>query len=348
MTTPIQMSAGAKRSAPQDRQVRLRQSSLEDATEIKYSPRLPQEIWSKVAADLEDSSLKSLSGVSRDSYLGALKEYNVRQYRLATTELQDLKALDNLPDIVSVGSSQSALFKQIFIEIMDDHLIPMPLVLKESIKQTLIALITNELSQDLLALKAQCYKDINDETTRFETIQQTYDSHKTGCIIKALNCLIAATPNAKRAMNLAVIDAGVFGFPSILTALLEQGQLSKKELMQAMKHAITARKDMVVKVVLAYFVEHFTMTRGDRDQMMRTAALQGSVKVLQDFMQAGLLFEEHAGNALFIAARLNKVEVVKTLLEGAKISAEDRKRALEVADQYRRFKILELLNASQS
>ena len=67
MTTPIQMSAGAQRSAPQDRQVRLRQSSLEDATEIKYSPRLPQEIWSKVAADLEDSSLKSLSEVSRDS-----------------------------------------------------------------------------------------------------------------------------------------------------------------------------------------------------------------------------------------------------------------------------------------
>ena len=343
MTSPIESKA------LQDLQVRLRQSSLEDATEIKYSPRLPQEIWSKVAADLEDSSLKSLSGVSRDSYLGTLREYNVRQYRLATTELQDLKKLDDLnPSFKEISVSKTAFVKYNLGNIFAYSAPPISLELQESIKQKLIALTTNEIYQDLLAVKAQCYKDINDETTRFETIQQMYDSRKTACIVKALNCLVAATPNAKRAMNLAVIDAGVFGFPSILTALLEQGQLSKKELMQAMKHAITARKDMVVKVVLAYFVEHFTLTRGDRDQMMSTAALQGSVKVLQDFMQAGLLFEEHAGNALLIAARLNKVEVVKTLLEGAKISAEDRKRALEGADQYRRFKILELLNASQS
>jgi hypothetical protein len=228
---------------------------------------------------------------------------------------------------------------------MDDHLIPMPLVLKESIKQTLIALITNELSQDLLALKAQCYKDINDETTRFETIQQTYDSHKTGCIIKALNCLIAATPNAKRAMNSAIQHAGIYGFPGILTALLEQGQLSKQELIQAMKYAITAYNDKEVAIFLAYFVEHFTMTGDDREEMMEEAALQGSVKVLQDFMQAGLLFEAHAAKALFTAAQFNRVEVVKTLLEEAKISYEDRRRAFELADQNGHLEIAELLRA---
>ena len=340
MTSPIESKA------PQDLQVRLRQSSLEDATEIKYSPRLPQEIWFKVAADLEDASLKSLSEVSRDSYLGALREYNVRQFRLAINEFEDLKKLDDLnPSFKEISVSKTAFVKYNLRNIFAYSAPPISLELQESIKQKLIALTTNEIYQDLLALKAQCYNDINDETTRFETIEQMYDSCKTSCIVKALNCLISSAPNANCAMNSAIQHAGIYGFPGILTALLEQGQLSKQELMQAMKYAITAYNDKEVAIFLAYFVEHFTMTGDDREGMMEEAALQGFVKVLQDFMQAGLLFEAHAAKALFTAAQFNRVEVVKTLLEEAKISDEDRRRAFELADQNGHLEIAELLRA---
>ena len=234
---------------------------------------LPYEMIEMVALYLPRGALESLSKVSDKCKAAALSAKNVQQMSEAVKQLQALCNLNpSFPQEVSSAIDFYTAFvahihDPFFLERYPGHAIDKDQL--PNLQQQLTALATQQAVEKFSKLKEACYKEVKDQTTNLEIIEQKYLSLKIDCVAQALNCIILSTVDPEATKHHLLLEASKCGQLELVQFFLSKGPLTEGTIDWVVLSAASRGHLEIVKAAVAH---------GAISDLAKTVAIQDALQ----------------------------------------------------------------------
>ena len=308
-----------KRTAPdQDSDKRVR---------IESNPfvNLPEDLWHKVTSYLNKSDLKSFSQVSHFDQAIALRALTALENAQAAAQLKSLSNTN--PEKPADVLSSLNFYKDIVHEARIDHQLGIDPNQESELQKNLLNLSTNQVAQELLALKHDCITAINSKKIFFSDIEKKYASKTTRLLGYALNHIVSASINPETVRGFIVVEAASKGHLEIVNILLEHGSISQEQKHQAFLDAVRHGHLEIVKLLL----QGGGISNWTQGDAVKYAAKKGYQEIVEYLVGCCDLSEDARGMAINEAAQIGHLKIVNILLNSGNISAHLRGWAAQAA-----------------
>ena len=297
---------------------RQRLSSEETSCSFSDCKPLPLEIWCLVASYLQADDLKSLSKASRICKAAALGVQNAQELKKTSEKLQLLANLNHLA--VIPGKSTEDVYKNFVnyrsIASLTPGLRIDPIRL-EKLQETLTALVTDQLSVELLDLSQNCFKEINEAMLCINCVEDLYLSKKHEFFLHAFNHIIAACADPSVARGVAVVLASKSGNFHLAVSLLKNGETHEYHRGRAVFYAVAHDNIAFIEALLA----NGQICDLNRGMAIEEAAQRGHLDIIKLLLSNGPIFNSYQNSGIKKAKDKGYYEIA-ALLEKAAISQE--------------------------